>query len=276
MVLSVVIPVRDDKRIYDLIEDLKKQKDVDFEIIVVVNGKGQRNFLSEVKGIRKEYISIESSYVARNKGVLIAKGKYIVFMDSDMRVKDEFLLKKIEDSIDGIDIMKGKLIMTGKVKDFIVWEFGIDDWRKFNMQTKDYGIGFSVIRKDIFYEVGVFLPVITAGDTEFISRLKRYGFKISYNDKLSAEHYFGDSIYWDIWKRWERYGTGSRILVMMLPEMDRWIWYDILMYIGNAFKVLFKGIKEREFRYGLVGFIKYMYMLKGFLEKTLNIRRRRR
>ena len=102
--VSVVIPVYNDPSgLQDTLESLVAQnfpKD-QYEIIVVDNGSTDKTldvakmhadkYPQLVKYVIED--NIQSSYAARNKGIIVAKGELISFIDADMTVREEWLIK---------------------------------------------------------------------------------------------------------------------------------------------------------------------------------------
>jgi GT2 family glycosyltransferase len=113
LLVSVIIPVRDDPRIELLLKSLKKQT-IDenlYETIVIENGS------SKFKEMCKEFnvIYFNDSWAntanARNLGLQHSKSDFILFTDSDCTVSDtwiENLLKYINNNPD-IDVVGGSI-----------------------------------------------------------------------------------------------------------------------------------------------------------------------
>ncbi|MES2439814.1 MAG: glycosyltransferase [Verrucomicrobiota bacterium] len=98
--ISIVIPSynRSDL-ILALLRDIHAQQDAEFEVIVVDDCSPD----DSVAAIRREFPQVQvlvneknsGPAVARNRGVLAAKGEFIVGFDSDVTIPDQHLLKKI-------------------------------------------------------------------------------------------------------------------------------------------------------------------------------------
>ena len=96
MKYSVIIPVyNSEKTIKRCIESITSQKRNDVEIIIINDGstdmsegfcKKLQNEYNNIVYIRKENGGVSS---ARNSGLSVAKGKYIMFVDSDDYVDDK-------------------------------------------------------------------------------------------------------------------------------------------------------------------------------------------
>ncbi len=101
--LSIVIPCYNRRDlVLALLRDVYAQEAADFEVIVV----DDRSPDDSVEAIRREFpqtrvlVNDKNSgpAVARNRGVLAAKGEFIVGFDSDVTIPDRQLLKKIAEA----------------------------------------------------------------------------------------------------------------------------------------------------------------------------------
>jgi glycosyltransferase involved in cell wall biosynthesis len=97
---SIIIPtLNEEKFVGKLLTDLTKQSYKDFEILLV-DAKSEDNTIREVKKYKKslpirKIIQIGGRNVSRqrNTGAKSAHGSYLVFLDADSRVKNNFLQK---------------------------------------------------------------------------------------------------------------------------------------------------------------------------------------
>ena len=122
MKLSIIIPYYNTKKYTDeLLHVLAPQRTKDVEIIIIDDGSDSCYFneLEGVRIIRKKNGGVSS---ARNRGLKEAKGEYIVFIDSDDLVSDDYIeqiYKAIESDPDtvyiswkSIDGRLGKIIQS--------------------------------------------------------------------------------------------------------------------------------------------------------------------
>lgn len=102
---SIVIPtLNEEKYISNLLTDLTEQTEQDFEVIIV-DGNSEDRTVSSVtefeKSLRLQIVITKKRNLAyqRNRGAKKAKGKYIIFFDADIHIKQNFLdnVKKIID-----------------------------------------------------------------------------------------------------------------------------------------------------------------------------------
>ncbi|GFR36227.1 glycosyltransferase family 2 protein [Thermobrachium celere] len=109
MILSIIIPAYNvEKYIKRTISSLSKQCNNECEVIIVDDGSQDntyyisKNFIKEYKLSNFRLIKKENGGVssARNAGLKEARGKYVMFLDGDDFVSDDFvttLFKSIED-----------------------------------------------------------------------------------------------------------------------------------------------------------------------------------
>lgn len=86
--ISVIIPAyNSEKTIQETIESILKQTFTDFEIIVINDGSQDAtlDIVNQINDVRIKVFSYPNSgpVVSRNRGLELAKGKYIAFMDHD-------------------------------------------------------------------------------------------------------------------------------------------------------------------------------------------------
>lgn len=98
VLVSVIIPVYNSKDYLETcLDSLNKQTFTDFEAIVVDDGSsdGSSEICKRYCNAHKSFVYIRQDNsgvsVARNTGLVAAKGKYIVFMDSDDRIQENYL-----------------------------------------------------------------------------------------------------------------------------------------------------------------------------------------
>lgn len=103
--ISVVIPSYNRRDcITRLLDDLRKQEGVDFEVVVVDDCSPD----DTVEVVSREYPEVNllvnekngGPCVTRNRGVKAAKGEIVVGLDSDVTVPDHGLLAKVQEAFD--------------------------------------------------------------------------------------------------------------------------------------------------------------------------------
>ena len=91
MILSIVIPTYNEEEYLPiLLDSIKKQNFDDYEIIIA-----DANSTDRTREIAEEYgcviVNGGMPGVGRNNGAKVAKGKYILFLDSDLKLTDDYL-----------------------------------------------------------------------------------------------------------------------------------------------------------------------------------------
>ena len=114
--VSVIIPVYNaEDYILFLLNDLRKQTYQNAEFLLVNDGstdsslKTMVNYIKEYKAPRFKIINKNNGGVssARNKGIDVSEGNYIIFVDSDDRISSEFVeayVKKIKKNKSDIEV----------------------------------------------------------------------------------------------------------------------------------------------------------------------------
>ena len=95
MFFSIVIPFRDTiKNITDCLDSIKNQNFHDYEVYLIDDGSSVDLKKYIVKKYKKTKLIVNKSNrgvsYSRNKGILKSKGKYIVFIDSDDLLSENF------------------------------------------------------------------------------------------------------------------------------------------------------------------------------------------
>ena len=203
--LSVIIPVYNNssglrKVLWSLVnQDFDK---ILYEIIVSDNGSTDKT-LDVAKEYADEYPQlvryvienkIQSSYAARNKGIIISKGKILVFTDADC-IADKDWLKNGFSSMtqSSVSMVAGRIKFTYKNSEPNIWEY-YDSAEKLNQKSyvKNAGFGATAnlfVRKKMFDKYGLFLPEFqSGGDYEFGRRLTQLGEVLLYAETSLVYH----------------------------------------------------------------------------------------
>lgn len=95
MILSIIIPTYNEEEYLPvLLESIKQQDFSDYEIIVAdADSKDNTVKIAEEYGC----IVVEGGMpaVGRNNGAKVAKGDYLLFLDSDLKLTEDYLAKVI-------------------------------------------------------------------------------------------------------------------------------------------------------------------------------------
>ncbi|AKB24197.1 glycosyl transferase, family 2 [Methanosarcina sp. MTP4] len=233
--ISVIIPVYNDfSGLKDTLKSLIAQKypSNQFEIIVADNGSSDstcdvaREFMEKCPETVKLVVenTIQSSYAARNKGIQIAKGSLIAFVDADMTVERDWLSrinasmhKNLADylgcNVEIYSESESICALYNKMAGFPVEEYV--DKRHFAPTC------CLVVRRNVFDEVGFFDPkLISSGDYEFGNRVYSSGRKLYYDPSIIMKHPARTS-FRQLIKKSFRVGRGFYQLSKFYPELHR-------------------------------------------------------
>lgn len=110
--VSVIIPVYNDRLVVDAVESVLNQTYKNVEIIVIDDGS--EPFVADIltpylTNIRYYRTANKGAAAARNKGIEVAKGKYIAFLDAD----DIFLPNKVEKQVNAMISQSALFSYTG-------------------------------------------------------------------------------------------------------------------------------------------------------------------
>ena len=205
MIFSIIVPFLNEQQYLEqcmkslLNQDFNKNE---YELIFIDNGSTDRS--KEIVSKYKEILLLQenkpSAYIARNRGLAIAKGNIIAFTDADCEVKNNWLTN-IYKGMEGNNAM----IVLGKryfsqdksfsLKMFEDWENAKAEVTFANFDSKYY---FSytnnmAVRTEVFQKIGFFTEDISlalTGDVEFVQRcvLKYPNVKIMYLEDMKIRH----------------------------------------------------------------------------------------
>ncbi len=191
MILSIIIPTYNEEEYLPvLLESIEKQSFEDYEIIVAdANSTDRTREIAEEHGC----IVVDGGLpaVGRNNGARVAKGEYLLFLDSDLELTDDYIrnaLYEFRMERAGIAITQ-MLPMSQKVEDKLYHDFANYFMVRVE-KIKPHGAGcYGIIaRKELHDECGGFDEDLTFGeDTDYIERLaKKDRFKVLRSAKVGV------------------------------------------------------------------------------------------
>ncbi|OCA88293.1 hypothetical protein A8F94_10875 [Bacillus sp. FJAT-27225] len=248
--ISIIVPTYNSElTIEKCLSSILEQTYNDFEIIIIDDGsKDQSAKKAEdiLNGINVKYTIIKKknggASSARNKGLEIAKGEYIAFLDSD----DQWLPEKLAESIDAIE----------KNKDVVIVSNLASDTKTTSLYTK---VSFNkLLYKNYFFTSSVLVKKSVLDDR-----------KLRFNESLpGAEDY-------DMWlnilkgnqgivinKKLFVYGDDKRMFGVSGLSRDIYTMQKCLYRIYNS---LYKGNHINMGQYFLVSFYSTLKFLRRFL-----------
>lgn len=165
--VSIIIPsFNNADTIIETLQSIEKQSYKNNEVIIVDDGSSD-----DLKSIVREYqntSSLQLSYyyqensgpsVARNKGAQLAKGVYLLFLDADDLLHENYIEKAVAifQGNPKINIVYGTAEFFGaEVGKWELADYNVQDFLKYNSIPI-----FAVIKKDVFHDVGGFDDQLT-------------------------------------------------------------------------------------------------------------------
>lgn len=191
MIFSIIIPTyNEEEHLPILLESIKSQNFDDYEIIVA-----DANSQDRTREIAEEYgcIVVDGGLpaVGRNNGASAAKGEYLLFLDSDLKLTDEYLRNVLyEFRMERLGIAITQMEpMSNKVEDKLFHDFA--NYFMISVEKiKPHGAGcYGIIAKRELHEkCNGFDESLTFGeDTDYIERLaKEERFRVLRNAKIGV------------------------------------------------------------------------------------------
>ncbi len=193
MNISVVIPTYNRKLILKkcllaLENQLLNNKIISYEIIVIDDGStdGTTNWIEENRKKLPHVVLFKQSHggpaLARNLGVLKSKNEIIIFIDSDLVVANNFLIKHVNKLTNYWEKNNKNCFTYGSV----INTSNFENPEKENHKITDisfayFATGNVAISRDLLLKVGLFdksFSLYGWEDLELGERLKKYGTKI--------------------------------------------------------------------------------------------------
>ena len=215
--VSIVIPVYNEfdytyACINSIIENVKN---VSYEIIIGddESSDATKRIKKIIKNVKVNINHTDHGFLMNcNRAAELAVGKYIVFLNNDTLVKEDWLesMVKLIESDDTIGMTGSKLVYPdGRLqeaggilwKDASAWNYGRyqdPDMPEFNyVRETDYISGASImIRKDLWEEIGGFderFKPAYCEDSDLAFEVRKHGYKVMYQPKSVIVHFEGVS-----------------------------------------------------------------------------------
>lgn len=292
---SIVITNFNTKRITEncLKSVFENNRRLNLQLIIVDNGSKDDSVsffkqLNVPKNIDFNLIENEKNMgfaKANNQGIKIAKGKYILLLNSDTLVNGEiisemvsWLDKNLDIGVAGCELrnedgtLQGSGGYTPNLIRVFSWMFFLDDiplidrlikpFHPFHekspiyqgevmftdSQERDWITGaFFMVRKEVFDDIGFFDEeyFMYVEEVDFCYRAKKAGWKVWYNPKWHIIHYGGAS------------GTGTNAVIMEFEGIKRFfrkffpLWQyhivGLLLKLGSLFRIfVFSLLGKRD------------------------------
>ena len=191
MILSIIIPTYNEEEYLPiLLDSIKKQNFDDYEIIVA-----DANSTDRTREIAEEYgctiVDGGMPGVGRNSGANVAKGDILLFLDSDLKLTDDYLRDVIyEFKMERLGIAITRMEpLSNKVEDKLYHDFA--NFFMISVENiKPHGAGcYGIIaKKKLHEECNGFDESLTFGeDTDYIEKLaKKEKFKVLRKAKIGV------------------------------------------------------------------------------------------
>ncbi|MBB6235489.1 glycosyltransferase involved in cell wall biosynthesis [Pedobacter sp. AK013] len=196
MILSVVIPCYNHGEfVQDAIDSVLTYQEKSIEIIIVDDGSTDLatiNKIDELKKAGHHVIQHKNSGLAfsRNAGILAARGKYILPLDADNKIKSDYIRKGIKLLDQGIcDIVYAKPSFFGEdipERKFLPYEF-----LGHRLFANNYIDACAIFRKSVWIDTGGYdekMPFQGQEDWEFWLNSYTKGFKFKFVDEELFEY----------------------------------------------------------------------------------------
>lgn len=225
--VSVIIPALNQERTLGkcieslLAQDLPREQ---FEIIIVDNGSTDRTRdVIEAFPVRYAFEPKRSSYTARNRGLSIARGRVVAFMDADCRAEPSWLRSGLR----AIDDRRGDLV-AGSIRARsapIPNLYEIYDRFKYlnqreNVSRNGYAATANLfVRRDTIEELSGFDgSMISGGDRDLCLRARDRGLEIAFEPDAVVQHVARSTLR-QILRKNERIGFGVFQLLRRRPDL---------------------------------------------------------
>lgn len=270
--VSVIIPVWNDAlRVIKCVNALKNQKFAPeaYEIIVVDNGSTDSTFekLREVNHITVLRELKPGSYAARNKGLSVAKGRYVAFTDSDC-VPDENWLVSLTECAE----TQAKLgAVAGDVSFFKDDADNIDDASLayenfFSMNQEEYARKGTCItanwlsKKETLIELGGFNAKLkSGGDHDMAKRLTNNGLSVVFCKQAVVAHPARNKQ--EILKKRRRVIGGSWDKTDGKFKSINLLWQAVKLYIKRTLLVFFSNETSFKQKLSVFGIISAIFFV---------------
>ena len=199
---SVIVPVYTGiVHLANCVRALQEQsyaKDL-YEILIVDNGSqsGLHRILSGEQNVRILYEEFPSSYAARNRGILEAKGKVLAFTDVDCIPDRDWLTKGVHmlySDPDNPGFVGGRVEVFAANPTRLTWVELFETVEAFNQEKYIKQWGFAATAnlfapKELFEKVGLFDPELkSSGDRDWGNRVTQAGYRGKYCKDAVVRH----------------------------------------------------------------------------------------
>ncbi len=170
----IIVTLNEEKNLPKLLSSIKHQKYKNYEIIVSDAGSKDKT-VRIAKKFRCRIAKGGLPARGRNNGAKVAKGRYLIFFDSDILIPTGFLeniLRQVKE--ENIDIASVSQIPVTKNKTEVLFHKFYNFWQKAMERIDPYASGACIIiKKSIFRKVGGFDETIKLAEDHALARKAR-------------------------------------------------------------------------------------------------------
>lgn len=215
--VSIIIPTYNaENNITNLIESLLN---LDYpqkllEILFVDNNSNDRTkeIIKKFPVELLEEKNIQSSYAARNKGIINAKNEILAFIDSDCIADSQWIKEGVKTLIlESADLVGGKVKFVYSKHKTVAELYDSITNMQVEINIKEQKISPSVnlfVKSSLFDKIGMFPNLVNSGgDIQWTSKATRNGFSLVYAQKAIVKH--SARSLKELLKKKYRVGTGT-------------------------------------------------------------------
>lgn len=257
--VSVIIPVYNDSQRLKLclqaLENQTRSKDL-YEVIVVDNASEEdiKSIVSQFSQAKYAYESKSGSYVARNKGISIAKGGILAFTDSDCIPDSNWIEKGVAHLLGtpNCGLVAGRIDLFFKNPDRptgveLFEKIELNFFQEQTIKNSHYGMTANVFTfKDVINDVGSFNSALkSGGDREWGQMVFAAGYQQIYADDALVNHPARHS-HAQLRKRITRLVGGKFDRMMSKNPSSIEIAKDIVKTFKPPFRSLYRAWKHEK------------------------------
>lgn len=186
--ISVIIPCRNGSRyLAEAIGSVFRQG-MDMELVVIDDGStDDTSRIAANLGCQVERIPHSGLSAARNRGLALARGRFILFLDHDDRIREGAMQTLVQ----AAESLAEPGIVQGKALDFISPELTEAERQVLAPRTGPYyGLlsGCVVFHKNVFAQIGTFTEQLATGQTmDILLRAEQHGIPATRLDLIATD-----------------------------------------------------------------------------------------
>lgn len=228
--VSVIVPVYNDPEgLEQTLDSLTVQTypEEHHEVIVVDNGSSDDTpAVAHTFCSRHEHFtlvvesSIQGSYAARNRGIRNASGSILAFVDADVTVPADWLVR-VADAMEGVDYLACGVQLYTPGSENVAAKYDSSSGFRIGRYINDLHFAPTcclVVQASVFDDVGLFdSRLVSSGDLEFGNRVYESGRTLQYRPDIRMYHPTRNSVR-SIIRKAVRIGRGRQQLRRYYPE----------------------------------------------------------